>query len=198
MPAYQMETIAQGRTLSSATVQHQLVSLESAQPEGTRMELALAWADLRLPLIGPVDLASAAAGAVNAAYRAGRLVAGGRLLPLWPGDREPAAADPRRRTTRVRWLKAAPGVGAVVGAVEDGTAEEAAAGVGVGTAIALTLLALLAGVLVWQYLTHWRLAKAVASSAGGAIQEASAVGGLLLTGGVILAGVYVLRRLRGD
>jgi len=187
--AYVLRPLAQGRTsLGLASVRRGLAVVETAQPEGTRMQLDLDWADLTLPVVGRVDLAAAAAAAVNAFHQATH------TLTLWPGESRPATHSGRRTT--VRWVKMAPGVAAVLTAVEDGTAAEAAPEAAAGTAALAILAAALAGFLVWQYLTHWAFSRAVIQGAGKAAQAVGGIGKALIVGGTVLAGIMVIRGLR--
>jgi hypothetical protein len=158
------QTLAQGsgKALASRTVQGHLARIEARLPEHSRVQLDLRFTPPVLPVVGRVDMAGPVAGAVNAAYRAGEFVIGRERIGLWPGQSEPAHHDSLHQTVTIRWVKGQPWDPLV---------------------IAVILGVVVAGFLVWQWLTHWQFSREVLTETG---KAAGAVGGVLAAGAVDL------------
>jgi hypothetical protein len=174
--AYVLVPVAAGTgpQLASPAVRQRLARQEATLPEQTPVELALAF-DLRLPVVGRVDLAKPVGQAVNAAYRAGQFVIRGETMPLWEGATVPATWDSERQTTVIRWRKGQPFDPLVV---------------------AVVLGVVVAGFLVWQYLTHWQFSRAVVGAAGKVASGAADLGRVAFAGGAVVAGLWLLDQLR--
>ena len=192
-----------GATLVAPATVQRLTALERAHPAGTRWQWQGQWQVVPVPLVGPVHTGAIAAAAVNAAWRAGRIVSDGHRMPLWPGAAQPATYDPATRTTTVRWQGASafwPVLVSVLSGISAGFIAStlglpAAAAVGIGAGVALAV-----GVaFVTSYLSAWLLG----TSAPGAPGPGAALGlglGVVLAVGIAVAVPAVLagrRRRKG-
>lgn len=187
-----LETVLTGTTLRP-TDAHQVATVEASLPENTPVALSLALGQVHIPVVNQtVDVRQPLADAINAAWRAGRLVQGTETLPLWPGDVVPAhvTAD----GVEIRWVKQAVWAPVVIGLLAGLSVAGVLAGV---VSLPEAALLFLAGVLIYEVVRHWAFLRAVLT------QPVAVPGiGTVPLGDVLLAGaglallVLAVRRRR--
>jgi len=178
-------TLAHGRGSTLLSARSSLARAEAAQPKGTRMELRTTWHTVTVPGLGTLHPGAAAASLVNDAFAAGRLISGGHRMPLWPGDRQPAAYNPHTRVMTVRWMTASAFIDLILSVLAGASATALALALGAPAAVAAAIGAASAAAFVAAFLVDWILtATAVVTSpvkaAGGSALVAAAVAGGLL------------------
>lgn len=100
-------------SLSATLVNTHLVQAETAQPEGTPMQLVLT--GLTDPLTGG-SIAGRLAAGVNQDWSQGKIrYTDGELIPAWSGASQIAYANDQSATLTLQWVKGQPWVWVIVG-----------------------------------------------------------------------------------
>jgi len=187
-----------GQRVAGGTGLHGLadwVSWERQQPEGTQMELILTFGAIRTPAVnwGPVhipsgqivtgdQLATACAAVLNAIQAHTQALTG---LARWPHTPFAQAVGAQ---CRIRWVKMAPGLGAILGVLG-----------GLGTFVAgltltdlgvvpLAAVAVLVGISLDLLVNAWQLVVYVVHHPGAVMAPLALLGG----GALILVGVWAV------
>lgn len=162
--------------LNLASVQSRIRNAEAGVPEGGRVEL-----QLHFPT-GGIPYARIAATYLNEAAAAGLLNVANESIRTWPEQYELATFDEATGVTHIRWLK----------------------GVEFSPRVILTLIGigLVGGVLIYLAVRLWRLIYWFVEEVVAPVITAITSGGpditrLLILGGIVFAGVFLLRQLRG-
>lgn len=151
-----LETVLSGTTLRP-TDAHQVATVEASLPENTPVALALTLDAVDIPVVNQtVDVRQPLVDAINAAWRAGRLVQGQETLPLWPGDVVPAHVT--ATGVEIRWVKQAVWAPVVMGLLAGLSVAGVLAGV---VTLPEAALLFLAGVLIYEIVRHWAFLRAV-------------------------------------
>ncbi len=165
MAATQLVTLVAGsQRLDLPSIGPLIDSAEAALPEGTPVQLDLAFTPVSLPLVGSINLAGAAADVINRAAGAGTFTLRGEGIQSWPGGGLIAAVAPDGTTLQLRWLH------------------------GQGFAVLLLTFFLgvaVAGLIAYLYVHHWSLFGALGTAS-------PSIGGLSPLGWGILAAALVL------
>lgn len=153
--------------LNASGVSNHLFALESAQPEGARMQLTLT-----LPTVLGVDPSDTVASLFNTTVRAGTALAGAGRPPLWPGASQWATGG--QNTVTIRWLKGQPQILTVIG-----------------------ILALLgiAGFLVIEIITHWAFLHWILSPITPGVAGSPTGLEVILIAGAVILGIALIERL---
>jgi hypothetical protein len=171
------------------------VGWERQQPEGTRIELVLTFGAIRTPAInwGPLNipsgqivtgdqLAAACAAVLNAIEEHTQVLTG---LTRWPNTPFAQAVGAQ---CRIRWVKMAPGLGAildVLGGLATFVAGLTLTDIGI---VPLAALAVLVAIGLAVLVNAWQLVAYVVHHPGAVVAPLALLGG----GALIVAGVWAV------